>query len=236
MEAQTDDLLHQLHSYDFSAGPADSFVGLKPWDDVHSGNLGALISWKFNDKWKLFALPSIRTSGESGANFSDSLTAGALLGASYEFSDTLTIGPGVGYIGQLEDSASIFPILVIDWEFGKNLSLTTGPIVGASLGPGLAVKWQIKDELRFTFGARSERRRFRLDNSISNGKQGIGEDNSIPVFGILTWQANANIQTSLIAGVGVSNNLLLDDSKGNRISREDYKPSPFVGVNLGYSF
>lgn len=227
---------YQLHSYDFDGGSAGSFVGLNPWDNIHTGNLGALISWKFADNWKLFALPSVRTSGESGASFSDTLTGGALLGASYKFSDTLTIGPGVGYVGQLEDSASVFPILVVDWEFCQNLSLTTGPIVGASLGPGLAVKWQIKHDLRFTFGARSERLRFRLDDSITNGKQAIGEDNSIPVFGILTWQANDNLQTSFIAGVGFANDLLLDDSNGHRIAREDYDPSPFIGVNLGYSF
>ena len=227
---------YQLHSYNFSGGAAGSFVGLNPWDDIHTGNLGAFISWKFTDKWKLFALPSVRTTGESGAHFSDTITGAALLGASYKFSDTLTIGPGVGYVGQLEDSASVFPILVVDWQFCESLSLTTGPIVGASLGPGLALKWQIKDDLRFTFGARSERLRFRLDDSIPNGKQAIGEDNSIPVFGILTWQANDSLQTSFIAGVGFANDLLLDDSNGHRIAREDYDPSPFIGVNLGYSF
>ena len=227
---------YQLHSYEFNGGPAGSFAGLKPWDDVHTGNLGAFIGWKITDKWNLFALPSVRSTGESGANFSDTLTGGALLGASYKFSDTLTIGPGVGYVGQLEDSASVFPILVIDWQFCENLSLTTGPIVGASLGPGLAIKWQIKDDLRFTFGARSERRRFRLDDSISNGEQGIGEDNSIPVFGILTWQATDHIQTSFIAGVGLASDFLLDDSNGNRLARKDYDPSPFIGINLGYNF
>jgi len=227
---------YQLHSYSFSGGPAGSFVGLDPWDDIHTANLGAFISWKFADNWEFFGIPSIRTSGESGANFGDTLTGGALIGASYKFSETLSIGPGVGYIGQLKDSASIFPILVIDWQFCDKLSLTTGPTIGASQGPGLAIKWQIQDDLRFTFGARSESRRFRLDDSITNGKQAIGEDSSIPVFGILTWQATEHIQTSLIAGVGLANDLLLDDSNGNRIARKDYDASPFIGVNFGYNF
>lgn len=225
---------YQLHSYDFSG--SGSFTGLKPWDDIHTGNLGAFIRWGFTDNWELFAIPSVRTTGESGANFSDTLTGSVLLGASYTFSDTLTIGPGIGYVGQLEDSASVFPILVVDWQFADNWSLTTGPIVGASLGPGLAVKWEIKDDLRFTFGARSERLRFRLDDSIGSAKQAIGEDNSIPVFGILTWQATEHVQTSFIAGVGFANDLVLDDSSGHRISREDYNPSPFIGINLGYTF
>ncbi|MFC5049825.1 hypothetical protein ACFPK9_04265 [Rubritalea spongiae] len=225
---------YQLHSYDFSG--SGSFTGLNPWNDVHIGNLGAFIRWGFADNWELFALPSIRTSGESGANFSDTLTGSALAGASYKFSDTLTIGPGIGYVGQIEDSASIFPILLIDWQFAEQWSITTGPVVGASLGPGLAVRWDIQEHLRFTFGARSERIRFRLDDSSSSAKQGIGEDNSIPVFGILTWQATEHLQTSFIAGVGFANDLVLDDSNGDRISRKDYDPSPFVGINLGYSF
>ncbi|MEO1856960.1 MAG: hypothetical protein ABGY95_06295 [Rubritalea sp.] len=227
---------YQLHSYNFTGGTPGSFVGISPWDNIHTTNVGAFLSWKFADNWKLFAIPNIRSSGESGAKFGDSISGGALLGASYKFSDTLTMGPGVGYIGQLEDSASIFPILVVDWQFCENLSLTTGPIVGASLGPGISVKWKIKEDLRFTFGGRSERLRFRLDDSITNGKQGIGEDNSITVFGVLTWQATDNIQTSLIAGVGLANDVLLDNSEGNRITREDYDPSPFIGINLGYSF
>ena len=227
---------YQLDSYNFSGGDAGSFVGLNPWDDIHNGSIGAFINWKFSDKWELFALPSVRTSGESGADFNDTITAGALLGASYKYSDTLTIGPGVGYIGQLEDNASIFPILIIDWKFHDNFSLTTGPVVGASLGPGLAIKWQIKDDLRFTFGVRSERHRFRLDNSIAGGEQAIGEDSSIPIFGILTWQANENIQTSLTAGIGFANELLLDDSSGSRIRKTDSDPAPFIGVNFGYNF
>lgn len=227
---------YQLHSYSFSGGPAGSFVGLDPWNDIHTASLGGFIRWQFSDNWEFFGIPSIRTSGESGAKFGDTLTGGALLGASYKFSDTLTIGPGIGYIGQLEDSASVFPILVIDWKFCDNLSLTTGPIVGASQGPGLAINWQIQDNLRFSFGARSESRRFRINDSITNGKQAIGEDSSIPVFGILTWQASEHIQTSFIAGVGFANDLLLDDSNGKRVAKKDYDASPFIGVNFGYNF
>lgn len=227
---------YHLNSYNFSDGPAGSFVGLNPWDDIHTARLGAFIRWNISDKWQFFGIPTLRSTGESGANFGDSLSGGALLGASYKVSDSLTIGPGFGYLTQIEDSASIFPILVIDWQFCDNLSLTTGPIIGASQGPGLAIKWQIQDKLRFTFGARSERVRFRLDDSLTGAKQGIGEDNSIPVFGILTWQATDHLQTSLIAGVGIANDMLLDDANGNRITRSDYDPSPFLGINLGYNF
>jgi hypothetical protein len=225
---------YHLHSYDFSGN--GTFTGLDPWDDVHTGNLGAFIKWSFADNWEFFGIPYVRTTGESGADFGDTITGGALLGASYKFSDTLTIGPGVGYVGQLEDSASIFPILVIDWQFADQWSLTTGSVVGASLGPGLAIKWQIQDDLRFTFGARSERIRFRLDDSVDSAKQAIGEDNSISGYGIITWQATEHLQTSFIAGMSFANELQLDDSSGSRITSEDYDASPFVGINLGYNF
>ena len=224
---------YHLHAYDFSGN--GSFAGSDAWEDIHVGNLGAYIRWNFSDTWSLFTIPNIRRAGESGADFSDTLTGGALLGASYKHSDTLTIGPGIGYVGQLEDSATIFPILLIDWQFAPNWRLSTGSTVGASLGPGLSLKWKINDDFRFTLGARSERIRFRLDDSTAN-QQGIGEDNSIPVYGILTWQATEHVQTSLLAGVGFANDLVLDNSSGNRISREDYDPSPFIGLNLGYSF
>jgi hypothetical protein len=226
---------YQLHSYSFSDGPVGSFAGRQPWNDISTAKISSYMTWNFAERWEFFGNPSIRSSGENGANFADTLTVGALFGLSYKFSDNLTIGPGAGVIGELEDTPNIFPILIIDWQITDTVSLTTGPTIGASQGPGLAIKWQIDDDLRFTFGARSESRRFRLDSSAS-GTQNVGEDNSIPVFGILTWQATQNIQASVIAGVGISNDFILDDSQGNRITRQDYDSSPFLGVNLGYSF
>ncbi|WP_018970791.1 hypothetical protein [Rubritalea marina] len=224
------------NSYNFSGGPIGSLSQVDPWDSVHTFNLGASVLWRMTDEWNLFFLPTVRSAGESGASFSDTLTAGALLGASYRFNDKLSIGPGVGYVGQIEDSASVFPILVIDWKLTDSLTLSTGTTVGATLGPGLSLKWDIKDDLRFTVGARAERTRFRLSSDNPALQNGIGEDNSIPVYGILTYQWTDLIQTSLLAGVGVSNDFVVDDANGNRLTRQDYDPSPFLGINVGFVF
>lgn len=224
------------NSYNFSGGPVGSFTQIDPWSDIHTFNLGATVTWRASNDWTVFFLPNIRSAGESGAKFGDTLTAGGLLGGAYRVSDTLSIGPGVGVIGQIEDSPSIFPILVIDWKLTDNLTVSTGSTVGATLGPGLALKWDIKDDLRFTVGARAERTRFRLSESNDVVSNGIGEDNSIPVYGILSYQVNDLLQTSLIAGVGVSNDLVLEDGSGNRLSKKDYDSSPFIGVNFGFNF
>lgn len=224
------------NTYNFSGGPAGSFTQLDPWDQVHTFNIGANVMWRMNDDWNLFFLPTVRSAGESGAKFGDTLTAGALLGASYKVHDRLYIGPGVGYVGQIEDSASVFPILVINWQLTDTLSVSTGSTVGATLGPGIALKWDIKDDLRFTLGTRAERTRFRLSESNDNNPSGIGEDNSIPVYGMLTYQVNETLQTSFIAGMGISNDFVLDDSKGNRLTKKDYDSSPFLGINLGFDF
>jgi hypothetical protein len=227
---------YYLNSYDFSGGPAGSFAALDPWHNVRTIGLGGFVKWKFADDWELFGIPSVRSTGESGANFGDTIGGGALIGVSYKFGDRLTLGPGIGYMTQIEDDASIFPIILVDWKITDSLSLTTGPTAGATLGPGLALNWQLNDALTFSFGARYEKLRFRLDEANRAAPGGVGEDRSIPVFGALIWQATDLLQASFIGGVGFGSSLRLEDTNGRGLIKTDYDPAPFVGVNLGITF
>jgi hypothetical protein len=227
---------YQLNAFEFSGGSAGGFAALDPWGDIHTARLSAPIRWEFGERWSFFGLPSIRSVGESGAGFGDSLSGGFLLGASYKFGERLTLGPGIGYISQMEDDASIFPIILIDWKLTDTLSLTTGPSVGATQGPGLALSWDISDRLRLSLGARYEKLRFRLDSASAASPGGIGEDRSIPVFAGLTLQATDHWKFSLLGGVGFGNELSVEDDGGNSVSKSDYDPSPFIGVNASFSF
>ena len=93
--------------YDFSDTAAD------PWSDIHSLSLALPVRWALADSWDLFLIPTIRSSGESGSSFTDSLSGGGLAGVSYRFGDRLTLGPGFGVLSQIEDDVSVFPILLM---------------------------------------------------------------------------------------------------------------------------
>ena len=227
---------YYLNSYTFSGGADGSFASLDPWENVHTIRLALPIRWQLSENWNFFGVPMVRYIGENGADFGDALSGGIITGVSYRFGERLTLGPGFGYITQIEDDASIFPVILVDWKLSDNLSLSTGPAVGASLGPGLALNWQVADRLQFTLGARYEKLRFRLDESSRASAGGVGEDRGIPVFGALSYQASDNWRLALLGGVSFGNELLLEDAGGREVIESDYGTQPFVGVNAAFTF
>ena len=174
-----------------------------------------LITW--GERWYVIAVPTIRTTVESGAPLEDGLSGGGFVGAGYRVNDRLSIGPGVGVLTQLEDSTRVIPILVINWKITDDLSLNTGRGTGATLGPGLTLDWRLSRAWSFSLGGRYERLRFRLDKNgtVSNG---IGEDRSCPIFGGIGYRFTPSVRISVLGGVEVGGELRLEDEKGRTAS------------------
>lgn len=219
--------------YDFSG--ETGFAGLRPWKDINTFRIGTPILWGLDDKWTLFVMPSVRFTGESGVNLGDGIQGGFFAGASYRFGDRLTIGPGIGVVTQIEDNASVFPVLLITWKITESLSLDTGRGSGATLGPGLFLNWKASDKWRVAFGGRYEKLRFRLDEE-GIAPKGVGEDRSLPILAGVTYRFTPQIQASLVGGVELDGELELNDENGNEIIDEDYDPSGFAGFTLSFRF
>lgn len=218
--------------YDFSGDVG--FVD-KPWDRIDQLRFSLPVTWAFDEQWTLFAIPTLRFYGESGASSGDSATGGALAGVSYRVSDSLTIGPGLGVLSQLEDSVSIFPILIVDWKITDRISLETGRGLGATQGPGLNLSYRLSDTWSFGLGGRYESLRFRLDDRGS-APDGVGEDRSIPVYLSTTYSRGRDVQVSAIAGVEFNGELRLEDSEGRRLARDNYETAPFLGATFNVRF
>ena len=218
------------YSYDGYSFSNDAGIG-EPWEDIHSLSLGIPMRTRFAGDWSAFLIPSLRSSGESGSKFEDTITGGVLTGFSYRFGDRLTIGPGIGIISQIEESATVFPILIIDWKITDKLSLETGRGLGATLGPGLAFNYQANSKWRLSLGGRYEKLRFRLDE---NGQvpSGVGEDKSFPLFAGCTYNISPKAQVSLVGGVEFGGELRLEDSDGRSIRKESYDPGGFLGFTF----
>ena len=223
-------------SYDFSGGGSSSYASYDPWDDLHLINLGLPVKWSFDGGWDLFLAPGVRWYGENGADFGDAVTVGGIAGFARPFGERLTLGPGVGVFSQLEDDASVFPVVLVDWKITDALSLSTGPTIGATQGPGLMLNWDVTDRLRFSAGARYEKHRFRLDGGSGESRDGVGEDRSIPVFGALSLQAGDHWQLALLGGVAFGSELTIEDRNGRTVSERDTDPSPFVGLSASLRF
>jgi hypothetical protein len=222
----------QMVAFSFGAGRDDyRFSGRAsdPWNKVDNYRVSTFVRWKFDGPWAAFAAPSLRSYGETGSDFDDTLTASFFGGASYRFNEKLTMGPGFGVSGQLEDDTRFFPFLIIDWKITDRLNLGTGGGTAASAGPGLALGYKLSKHWKLGLAARYERKRFRLDsNGLTPG--GIGEDRNIPILGSIEYILYPGSYISGIFGYNFGGKYRLNNSHGGYVLENDYDDAPFVGV------
>jgi hypothetical protein len=220
--------------YDFDTD-GTGLAALDPWGDVNDFRLSFPVRAGIGDNLDVFAVPSINWRGESGADLGEAATAGATLGASWRFGDDLRLGAGLGAFSEIEDDATFFPILLIDWQVTENVSVETGRGVGATRGPGLTVNWTGLDRWRFTLGARWETWRFRLDDG-GTAPDGVGEEEAVPIFVQAAYDIIPPVRVSAVAGMDVAGSLTLEDRDGRELAEEDYDPTPFLGATFRARF
>lgn len=226
---------YSYDDYSFSGGDQGGFAELSPWNNVHSLSLSTPVRVGINQRWTGFFIPSVRSSGDSAAKFSHTVMGGVLTGASYTFSENLTLGPGIGVFSQLEDSATILPILLVNWKITDKLSLETGRGLAATLGPGIILNYQATPEYRFSLGGRIEKLRFRLDKH-ADVADGVGEESSYPLFAGITYLPNQQSSLSLVGGVELDPTLKVEDDDGNRVMKEDADPAIYAGITFSAQF
>jgi hypothetical protein len=222
-----------LDGYDFSGDRG--FAALRPWEDTNSYRLSMPVRWGFNKAWTVFVVPTLRFSAESGADLEDAMQGGGFAGIFYRFGDQLTMGPGIAVISQIEDNATVFPVLMVKWKITDRLSLETGRGLGATLGPGLVMRWQGSDKWGLSVGVRYEKLRFRLDDKRM-APNGIGQDRAFPVFCSLSYSLSRRAKMSLFSGAELGGELRLENEKGDRIAEEDYEAGGFGGITFNFRF
>jgi len=220
--------------YDFDRG-GDGLAALDPWGDINDFRLSFPLRAGIGERIDLFAVPSVTWRGESGADLDDAATGGALLGATWRFGDDLRLGAGVGAFSEIEDDATVFPILLVDWQVTESFSLETGQGLGATRGPGLTLNWTGIDRWRFTLGARWETWRFRLDDG-GTAPDGVGEEEAVPVFLAATYDVIPTVQLGILGGLDVAGSLTLEDEDGRELAEEDFDPTPFLGATFRARF
>ena len=98
-------LSYTMLGYRFEGVPA--LGGFNPWEDIDQLQLSLQYRYAIDRKSSLFLMPSVTSSGESGASFSDSIEFGAIFGYTKTFSRELTLGIGGGAFYGLEDTATV---------------------------------------------------------------------------------------------------------------------------------
>lgn len=215
-------------NYDFSGYGSNRAT---PWQEIHSLGFSSPVRLGYGERWSFIAVPAVRFTAEKTSDWDDGVTGGGFAGFSYRFSDRLTIGSGIGLFSQLEDDASVFPILIISWKMTDRLSLETGSGHGTAQGPGLTMNWNPTGQWKLFLGGRYEKERFRL-SSDGPSPGGIGEDSSFPLYVGATYSFTEKIRIDIVGGVKISGQLRQEDQQGSLVSEHDYDPAPFLGLTF----
>lgn len=213
------------------------FSGLEtdPWNNIDNFRVGLFARWALDERWALFAGPSVRSYGESGTRLEDALTGSFFGGVSYKFGDRLTLGPGFIVSGQLDDDTRYFPVLLVNWNITEKLSFETGGGFAATAGPGLSLVYDFSKQWKVALSGRYESKRFRL-NDDSFVENGVGEDRNVPVVGNIGYFLYPGGSVSAVFGYNFSGKIRVYDERGGELYARRYDSMPFAGLVASFRF
>jgi hypothetical protein len=217
--------------YDFSERTA---FGNAPWGDVERFGFSVPLLFNGTGGWSYSVTPSVETSREKGADSSESMVYGGIVGATRAFAPDQRLGFGVGVFDQF-DETRVIPILIVNWRLNERWSLVN-PLPAGPVGPaGLELDYRFDNGSRLGLGAAYRSLKFRLSES-GPVPGGVGEQRGVPVF--LRWTANLSKQASVVlyAGAIVGGELRVEDSEGNKVGGESFDPAPLLGATFRMQF
>lgn len=220
---------------DFDFSDVSGLANGDPWEEIEDYRISLVSRFAINDRLSGIVIPSWRVNRERGASSSDAQTWGLLAGVSWRLSDTLTIGPGIGVFDRLEESAAVFPILVIDWDISDRWNLSTGRGLAASQGPGLTLSYQANADWSLGVAGRYEQIDFRL-NDDGPAPGGVGRDEVFPLVFSAEWSPNPGTRLSFFAGAEFGGELELADAGGRTLATSEYDVPLIIGGSFAFRF
>lgn len=224
---------NELSNYEFDDATSIAGVTGEPWDNVLEHYLGLTYRTSINDQWRVFVGGTLDSSYETGADFGDSLTFGAQLGATYSANDNVTIGLGVLVSSRLEDDVLVVPFPIINWTISEKWSLHTGRSHGRGLRAELA--FSPIEQLTLALGAGVEAREFRLEDT-GPIPDGVARDWRVPVSLVARWDFSKQVSIHAEVGADVFTNYTVDDASGNELDDVDGNAAVFAGVGATFNF
>lgn len=200
-----------------------------PWDEIYTVTLSLTGTYILDDKWSIFGGGFVSSSGESGADFGDTITGGGFVGVGYAFGPELTVQGGIGARSRLEDDARVFPVIGVQWKISEQFNLRTE-------GPGLRITYAANDQWSFYLRGAYEMREFRLADDNRTVPDGVVEDQSVPIgFGV-EWRPTGGLSIGLEAGAIVWQEYDIQSRSGRTLNEIETDPTPYIGLRLDYRF
>lgn len=235
-------------AYEFDDPPTIAGSEFKPWNTIHVARLNPLVGFELTDRIDLFAGPLVEASLENGADFSNGLKPGGLIGAEFRIDDDLVLGLGIVGVAEIEDDFYLQPVLILDWTPIDRLTIHASSMT--TRGGKLEIAWAVTDELEIAGSVSYRRERFRLKErtlttdppppTFRVGSKGVGEDRAvIPAFRVSYAPRAAFIadtlgavRIDLEAGVALAGDLRIEDRTGGDIQTMGYDPAPTLSLTI----
>lgn len=219
-------------SYDFD-GATGLIAGTgEPFADLYVAGLGVLYRKRIDEHWSIIAGAYARSAGESGSDFSDTLTFSGLGGFQYAFDDSLTVGLSLLVSSRLEDGVIVVPFPTIDWKIDDRWRLASEARIDAVM---YVLSYQIDEAWNVGLGAGFYGQRFRLDENgpVPNG---LADVLRVLVAGRAAYAPSKNVTISLTGGFVVYHDIELMNSGGGHISSDEVQPAPTVRLTVELVF
>jgi hypothetical protein len=235
---------YTLHAYDFSGRSGTN--NRYRWDDVHRIVLAGMVGHDLNENWRLLGGAMIRSWGEGGAQFGDTLSGGLLAGFDYHTGPDFSIGLIVGALSKLGGGVGLIPVPTLRWNMTPDWHLNVGMVQLVDPGVGAMISHDFTKELSLGAGFTYQSRQYRLadktrvtptgarPNRTDDG--GIGQETEFPVFAVLRYQPTPKIQLDVHGGVALGGNVRVEDEDGGRIRDDDYDPAGLLGLKAQFLF
>lgn len=215
----------EFSDYDFS-GAGTAFDGA---EDA----LEALSQYRFAGRyltplsptWTLSVGGGVASSGESGADFQDTLSFRAFAGALCRVTDDFEIGPGYVFRTEFEDDPFFIPIIPFRWKIDERWRL------GVFDEPRLTLEYTASDAWAFTLEGGYERRLWRLDDDAPV-PEGAFRDASVPVGVGAVFKPARGIEIRADAGVQVWQLVKFLDDDGDEFADVETDPTPYAALEV----
>jgi hypothetical protein len=172
------------------------------------------------------------SSAETGADWGDSFSGGGLVGVDFRHGKSLFVSLGLAVITQLADDARVTPTVSLNWLLSDRWAVRLGavPASGGAAAAG-EVAYRLAKPVELGLGLLYNQRRFRLDDS-GPVPDGVGEDNNLPLRLRLGWDITPQIALHFLGGAALGGEVRLEDRNGHRINKQDYDPTPYLGLRF----
>ena len=221
----------EFSDYDFSDGDDPSPL-LGAQDE-----LDALSQYRFASRyltplsrdWTLSIGAGVASSGESGADFEDTLSFRAFAGALWRVAEGFEIGPGYVFRTEFEDDPFFIPIIPFRWQISERWRL------GTFDEPRVSLEYKASEAWQFTVEGGYERRLWRLDDDAPV-PEGAFRDASVPVGVGAIWKPMRGLEIRADAGYQVWQLVKFIDDDGDEFADAETDPTPYLSLEVVVRF